>query len=587
MQPINFNYSNKDYLKYVQKMQNAEINLLQNNDYKDNGKKIKMALAGFATVGIAITTGILIYKGKFAKLSNITFDNGKALTKKGQPFSGVIKKKFSNGDNAKLIYENGTLISSKRTGKINFSKTYKTMGDSNYVTITNSNGTKTINLTELAEGKLKLKQKQEAEAKLKLELKQKQEHEAKIRREAINREIKEIRAEMYASEAQEKFNAPFKNALANKPAKESAQVFKKEYAIQEAKKRTIKEIEAEKLASEAQEKFNAPFKNALANKPAKESAMELLGKKTKNSETIPVFDNHGNHIKNITKTKKGLEITEILDADGKVTERRIYDKIKDTSITTKHGYNAKTIETTCEDSTGTTKRKIYVKENGKLKSIGRQSYNPKKGYYKNVEYLKDGTSKTTIVKNNSKKIIYRDKKGNIIRTKEFDSRNPVEPPMPPSKKGFSEPSHAEQEILAEWYVHYMKLCKKYNVNIRPCGVPGGAGDHYFELLKREEGPGAWMKYLKTEAMRTQYDENARLMQFLRENEGENVYARLGYTEETSDWFMDLDVDSFFKLAKREMLPKTTYSSAPIIESNEKIYAIYAPSYECTSQQIYV
>ena len=94
---------------------------------KEGSKAGKIALAGLATAGAIGLALLAIKKGKGTKLSKemdleafrnagCKFEKGKALTKKGKPFSGTIISNSSKNVGSKyyMTYENGVLKSSQR-----------------------------------------------------------------------------------------------------------------------------------------------------------------------------------------------------------------------------------------------------------------------------------------------------------------------------------------------------------------------------------------------------------------------------------------------------------------------------------------
>ncbi len=102
--------------------------------------------------------------------------------------------------------------------------------------------------------------------------------------------------------------------------------------------------------------------------------------------------------------------------------------------------------------------------------------------------------------------------------------------------------------------------------MRPCGVEGGAGSHYFELLKMEEGPKEYEKYLELERFRAGYDEKARLMMFLREFGNADAFKELGFTKKDIKTLMQMDTASLgellgamkeFNLSAKEVMASLT------------------------------
>ena len=481
---------------------------------EDNGNKIKFVLAGLAVLGAAAAAGIAVRKGKHVDLSSIDFSDGSAFKKDGNKFSGIIKDILPNGDEIKLKYKNGELISSQRKGIQNFKKQYITTDGHKIVKKTEDGCAVFSDITEMA-------------------------RQGKIKQTAIQRTQAEENAQKIAKEAQDKFNAPFEAGLSHKSAKESAQAFEQihQKEIQaEALKRTKMEASAEIAAKKAQDKFNAPFEAGLSHKSAKESAQDLFIEHRKNSTVHPDFDDKGNLTKTVIKNKNGSTIEEIFDTEGNTVQR--ITKTPDGSVYyTSYHNGIKTVEKDGFHSYGT---KITSHQGGKSQPIYREQHNLLEDSHKTVEHLEDGISKTTYTANGKTTVTYRDKKGNIIEeyvnsasSKKGGDIGPLDP--------------GAEKVYEKWYIEYVKLCKKYGVEVRPCGVEGGAFSHYYELLQMEKGPEAWERYIKLQEYRSQYDDNAAIMQYLREFGGNDILAAAGFNKEVSKVLMKLDPETLEEL----------------------------------------
>ncbi len=535
MEQLNFNTSNKDYLVSVCSVKPVKQNALTTNPTmleKIDNKKIKLALLGLAATGAAITAGVLVYKGKTSKLSDVTFDNGKALTNSGDAFSGIIKDKLPNGDSIKLKYENGILLNSKRSGSVNFSKSFKIQNGDKIATTVTSEGVETTNITKIRKEALDKIAKQEKVA----------EQAARIKAEQA--------AKQAAKQAQREYNAPFENALSNKSAEESALVFQEDHKAKikkEAIKRLNAETKAEMKAKQAQREYNAPFEKALSNKSAEESADTIFTRETKNSRTTYCFDNDGNITERITKIKNGDQPITIEYLDNENVTKRVTRLANHKTNETVYHDNKKIITMDDGDRYG---NKIFIEQDGKLKLLTREHHDILDDYHKTVEHFGDGTSKTTVTRDGATEIIFRDKKGNIINVENKKQAKSLDlfdfPQKPPTK-----PTEELKPVLDNWYIDYLALCKKYNEAPRPCGVKGGAMSHLYELEIREKGPEAWKKYLELEKYRAEYDGKARLMQNLRSlNTGfseENIFKKLGFSEEDIKILMNADAETLNEL----------------------------------------
>ena len=534
---------------------------------EDNGNKIKFVLAGLAVLGAAAAAGIAVRKGKHVDLSSIDFSDGSAFKKDGNKFSGIIKDILPNGDEIKLKYKNGELISSQRKGIQNFKKQYITTDGHKIVKKTEDGCAVFSDITEMAhQGKIKQTaiQRTQAEENAQKIAKEAQDkfnapfeaglshksakesahafeqiHQKEIQAEALKRTKMEASAEIAAKKAQDKFNAPFEAGLSHKSAKESAHAFEQihQKEIQaEALKRTKMEASAEIAAKKAQDKFNAPFEAGLSHKSAKESAQDLFIEHRKNSTVHPDFDDKGNLTKTVIKNKNGSTIEEIFDTEGNTVQR--ITKTPDGSVYyTSYHNGIKTVEKDGFHSYGT---KITSHQGGKSQPIYREQHNLLEDSHKTVEHLEDGISKTTYTANGKTTVTYRDKKGNIIEeyvnsasSKKGGDIGPLDP--------------GAEKVYEKWYIEYVKLCKKYGVEVRPCGVEGGAFSHYYELLQMEKGPEAWERYIKLQEYRSQYDDNAAIMQYLREFGGNDILAAAGFNKEVSKVLMKLDPETLEEL----------------------------------------
>ena len=296
------------------------------------------------------------------------------------------------------------------------------------------------------------------------------------------------------------------------------------------------EASAEIAAKKAQDKFNAPFEAGLSHKSAKESAQDLFIEHRKNSTVHPGFDDKGNLTKTVIKNKNGSTIEEIFDTEGNTVQR--ITKTPDGSVYyTSYHNGIKTIEKDGFHSYGT---KITSHQGGKSQPIYREQHNLLEDSHKTVEHLEDGISKTTYTANGKTTVTYRDKKGNIIEeyvnsasSKKGGDIGPLDP--------------GAEKVYEKWYIEYVKLCKKYGVEVRPCGVEGGAFSHYYELLQMEKGPEAWERYIKLQEYRSQYDDNAAIMQYLREFGGNDILAAAGFNKEVSKVLMKLDPETLEEL----------------------------------------
>ena len=522
-------------------------------EQKKNGAKL--LATGAAVVTAAVLAGIAISKGKIKSLSDINFDKGIATLKKnGENFSGVIKTKLPNGDKVSMKYADGVLQSSIRTGSKNISKNFSLNEKGEKIVEIIKNGTsKETNLTSFA-NKIKAKQGQvvdlinnndalnskefsqkalaltnprivkayeysdsnglgvtvcretngvskKQESKLQEILTNKQAQEKALIKAEID---KRVDIERNAAKSQEKFKEFFEENLSNKSAQESAKSIQKAWADTEAAQQ-----EAIKRAQKVQDEFFKTIKTPSKN--AKQSAQSILEIENSGKKTIAEtsFNKDGQPIILIKNKKTGEILKEIFP-----NETFCYDSGHKITITpTEEGKEVFAWYDTGNDFVKTTR--TYRKDGKKFILADRTREDH--ASIKTVEHLKNGTSVTKIEDqiNGATEIIIRDKKGNIlnkttngIKFNGFDDFDPFD-------KGNIPPADAATE-LADWYIDYLRLCKKFGDTPRKCGIVGGADDHWYELQLRETDPAKYANYIQRESQRW-YSARARLMSDLREN----------------------------------------------------------------------
>lgn len=272
---------------------------------------------------------------------------------------------------------------------------------------------------------------------------------------------------------------------------EDAEEKAKLLAAKQAKKEAMLKLKAEnpqEYARLKKERINAEKEAKRAQKA------EIISKNTKEIElsdgtkgievTIPT---KAGILRRVT-TEDGTLIREIRQ-DGLISVHSIYNK------------DSKFVYIVDKD------REVHVSKvydklsNGEYALISREVVDFEKKLTKTVERLSDGNTKITKENAYSKKVIIMDKKGNIIFQEKIGSSGE---PKPPEVKVL---------VLADWYINYQKLCKKYDVTPRACG-PGGAWDHYYELCLRENDAEAYASYLRRRAYQAGYNEKAKLAEYL-------------------------------------------------------------------------
>ncbi len=194
-------------------------------------------------------------------------------------------------------------------------------------------------------------------------------------------------------------------------------------------------------------------------KSAFDSAQTLFFQDTKHTKRTPKFDENKKLVQINTQINRGskeggIDIEEIFE-NGSVRNRTMVTKSATTF--TYDTPEVKRINTEGRD--GSYNFKIYEKADGKLKPIGRRSYDANTRTYKDVTQLSGGISRTVTVNenNNVATVVYRDKKGNIV--KDMFKENTEAPYRP---WYFPEPdkSEPEHEVLIQSLFNTYQNCKE-------------------------------------------------------------------------------------------------------------------------------
>lgn len=148
---INYTYVNGRNAETANLKSDKEI---PKENKEKNGKMLKLALTGLAIVGAAAATGFAIYMGKNKILQNAggnvteqAVEGMRRAIQKNEPQIPVVKKLseidfknipketftvedlLSNCDKIQLEYTDGVLTKSRRSGHVNFEKTYEILED--------------------------------------------------------------------------------------------------------------------------------------------------------------------------------------------------------------------------------------------------------------------------------------------------------------------------------------------------------------------------------------------------------------------------------------------------------------------------
>ncbi len=258
----------------------------------------------------------------------------------------------------------------------------------------------------------------------------------------------------------------------------------------------------------------------------------LTSQQTADKAILPVVSDKNSEI--TAKPKKDIEVKDFSESEEKV-------KLKTTILpdgqkcTTCSKERIKTIQTI--DLPRACSSKTYIEQKGKYVPLRRDFHKVFQNKHKIIEHFPDGTTKITLTDNEGSKIIFKDRKGNTITPDIAKFKAHIE-------KDADLINNDTESLSSGWYKEYQNLCKKYNEFQRPLGVPCGANDHYFELLQRDMESEVWAEYLKIEQFRTSYDDNSRLMKYLREKDNSKIFDNQKLTAEDTQTLINSDAKSF-------------------------------------------
>ena len=286
------------------------------------------------------------------------------------------------------------------------------------------------------------------------------------------------------------------------------------YYTQMAKEADEKALELKKIEEAKQAKRDAMLKLKEENpeeyhrlKVERNKAQRLAKKeqKAKAIKTVPSYnDFHYGTVKIIPTTNGNIE-REYIDATGKLSSEVRYEKDKIVRTSYKEGVG-KTSFIYDKKSDNTTMKYYEVDEKGKYKLVSREVDNPTTSTTITVEHKENGLTQITTENPDSRHIVIKDKKGNIISSETIDkSSRPQKPDSPEAPVG---------RLLGSWYKDYLHLCEICHVAPRACGVKGGAFDHYYELRLRVYDPDGYKSYIAMRDYRAQYNEKAQVLDLL-------------------------------------------------------------------------
>jgi len=473
--------------KIIQTQQREKVKTKENII---SNKTIATVAVGAATLAI-VFAGIGLKNNPPKKLQDVVFKNGKAFLRNGEDFSGKIKDVLKNGDSVILEYKNGIIQKSNRVGSVNIKKVYDRSGIDEVVHIYRDGKETIVNLTKKINDTKKL-------------IAENTRKRVEARAELQRRLFEEEKLVKKAREAQYKFNAPFEAALSHKSAEESA---------------TIIEAGCKRREELSQLAYNAPFEAALSHKSAEESAATFRTEviKRKKSTLKNYYGNNG--IDERTISSKNTVIKERIH-DGAVHSRYVYyglDGSLPNGGTNVYVFDSSKISAgEYFDGIKEIRTKKHYIKNGKGKHKIHYREKITSGpdnvveQCKNVQQLSNGYSQTVIddYKERTTKAIIRDKKGNIISEIITDWKKPGSGGGPGPEDPYN---GSRKKLLAPWFKHYLELCQKFGESERPCGVIGGAWDHYIELSKWDADPDGMLRQILINDSRVEYDPKARLL----------------------------------------------------------------------------
>ena len=288
-------------------------------------------------------------------------------------------------------------------------------------------------------------------------------------------------------------------------------------------------------------------------------------RKAKAIRTVPSYnDFHAGTVK-IYPTENGNIEREYIDATGKLSSEIRYER--DKVVRTSYNDFGK-ISFIHDERSGNTILKHYEKsERGKYKLISREVTNPITETVTTTEHLNNGLTKITIENQEARIISIRDKNGQIISSETIDKSNPPEKTAPPSVPPV--------KILSSWYKHYLSLCKSFHVSPRPCGVSGGAWDHYYELNLKINDPDGYMDYIRDRIYRARYNEKAQILEILDKLDQESFSVPLSDSvlEQMQKLIMSGELpDSIVKTLEKLISETESYNARMAQRQREMVYA---------------
>ena len=482
------------------------------NSISDGTKKLLLALGALGTVAAA---SIAIYKGKGFKLSQIDFNNGVASLKNGEKFTGKIKDNLANGDKIVMEYVDGTLKKSARSGSVNVVKVYETVNGEKIISKSVNGATSTHYITRTQQ---EVKVEQEKLDKLFKDIaisaddfnvetskikyksaKQKQDilntiqHKKAIEQEVQTRLRNEQVAIDNAKKAQDAYKKPFEDALSNKSAEKSAEVFKDAHRKM-AESEALARLEQEKNLARVQENQDFLIEKMLhpTGKSAKESAEVFndAGVKSTISSVNPAKR------PNASAHRKADDVSLYLDTNGNIETRRIllgnnelWDGVK--TIYNKGGKTVTSYKVGTESpqdlKTGV---KVYSNNGKKMMLTYREVVDPENGFRKTVEHF-DNYSKITVTEGNIETVTLRDKKGNIISEIKNDLTQKPKGSQPPKSSGGTPPTAttlylADTTMSTKSRIPMFKLLYEEEINIQD--LPTCAIKYVLDLISTGKYP---------------------------------------------------------------------------------------------------
>ncbi len=469
-----------------------------NNKTSNSSKKVVLALSALAAVGVA---ALAIGRGKGEKVVSGSFGSVKLTNpaphtpnSSSEPINALSKEAKDALEKVRKAFGQKTTVSPETI-------------DRNILVSTSEQNSDLARLNEYF-GQKEIKseklnaQNRELKNSIRQRLSNPTEPDSQLgnkidaRIKTMPDDVRAKMADLYTQEAKE--------------ADEKALALKKIEEAKQAKKEAMLRLKEEN----PEEYHRLKVERNKAQRLAKQE------RKAKAIKTVPSYNDFRDGTVKIYPTVNGNIEREYIDATGKLSSEIRYEK--DKIVRTSYNDFGK-LSYIYDKKSGTTTMKRYeIDKKGKYKLVSREVDNHITSTTITVEHKDNGLTQITTENPDVRRIVVKDKKGKVISTETIDKSNPPKKP--------DSPDATEAKLLAPWYKHYLRLCEKFHVAPRPCGVSGGAGDHYYELCLRVNDPDGYKSYIAIREYRAQYNEKAQLLEVLDKLDNGEFRVPLSYSE---------------------------------------------------------